>query len=80
MLGYMKVTIDIDDDLLREAERKAADEGVALREVVETALRAYLPVGAKSSGYRLRWRTEQGRLRPGINHDSRDSLFDLPGD
>ena len=74
------MTVDIGDDLLREAERKAADEGMTLREVVEEALRAYLPVRSTRSGYQLRWRTEQGRLRPGINLDSRDSLFDLPGD
>ncbi len=72
----MRTTVVISDELLRLAKRRAADEGVPLREVMEAALRAYLRPGTKRAKYRLRWRTERGRLLPGVNLDDRDSLFD----
>jgi len=31
---------------------------------------------ARNEPYRLRWRSERGRLLPGVNLDSRDHLFD----
>jgi len=77
MLLRMRTTIDISDELLRKAKRKAADAGVALRHVVEAALRSYLGGGVKGGAYRLRWRTERGRMQPGVNLDDRDHLFDL---
>ena len=77
MLLCMRTTIDISDDLLRRAKRKAADTGVALRHIVEAALRGYLGGRSKGETYRLRWRTERGRLQPGVNLDDRDHLFDL---
>jgi len=71
----MRTTVDLSDAVFRLAKRKAADEGVPLREVIEDALRAYLSARPRG-GYRLSWRTEKGRLLPGINLDDRDSLFD----
>ncbi len=77
MFLCMRTTIEISDELLRQAKKKAADEGTALRDVIEAALRAYLS-GRRSRGrYRLRWRTERGRVLPGVNLDDRDALFDL---
>ena len=73
----MRTTIDISDELLRRAKKKAADAGVALRQIVEAALRSYMGGSAKAGTYRLRWRTEKGRLQPGVNLDDRDHLFDL---
>jgi len=35
----MRTTVDLNDDVLRRAKRRAADEGIPLREVIETALR-----------------------------------------
>ena len=54
-----------------------ASEGTSLRAVVERALRSYLGGGVRKSGYRLHWRPERGRLRPGLRLDDRDALFDL---
>lgn len=74
----MRITIDINDELLREAKRRAAKEGVRLHEIIEGALRDHF--GNRSAGrprYRLRWRTESGRLQPGVRLDNRDALFDL---
>lgn len=73
----MRTTIDIRDELFRRAKKRAADDGVSLREVVETALRAHLSRGPRRSNYRLRWRAERGRLMPGVDLDDRAVLFDL---
>lgn len=74
----VRTTIDLNDELLRQAKRRAADEGVTLREVLERALRSHLaqrPGGKKK--YRLRWRTERGALQPGVRLDDRDQLLEL---
>jgi hypothetical protein len=73
----MRTTIDIRDELLRRARKKAADEGLTLKEVVEAALQLLLAGKPAGSRYRFRWTTERGRLRPGVNLDDRDALFDL---
>ncbi|MBM3789514.1 MAG: DUF2191 domain-containing protein [Acidobacteria bacterium] len=73
----MRTTVDIGDELLRRAKKRAADEGAPLRQVIESALRLYLKGPGKKGGYRLRWRAESGRLRSGVRLDDRDALFDL---
>ncbi len=77
MLLCMRTTVEISDDLLRRAKKRAADEGGPLRRVVEDALRIYLSNRPRPTGYRLRWRTEKGRLLPGVRLEDRESLFDL---
>jgi len=73
----MRTTLDISDELLRTAKKKAADEGRPLRHLVEAALRIYLGRRPGSPSYRLKWRTERGRIQPGVSLDDRDALFDL---
>lgn len=74
----MRTTINIGDELLRAAKRRAADLNTTLREVIETALRAHL-YRRRGAGrkYVLKWRTERGRVQPGVKLDDRDALFDL---
>ncbi|MFH1574991.1 MAG: DUF2191 domain-containing protein [Acidobacteriota bacterium] len=69
--------MDIGDELLRRAKKRAADEGVPLRQVIESALRIYLMGRSNKGGYRLRWRTESGHIQPGVCLEDRDALFDL---
>ena len=38
----MRTTIEISNELLRQAKKRAADEGAPLRKVIEEALRFYL--------------------------------------
>jgi len=73
----MRTTIELNDELLRRAKRRAADEGTTLREVIERALRAHLEPRRSRGRYKLHWRTEKGRLQPGVRLDDRDSLFDI---
>ena len=77
MFHCMRTTIDLGDELLRLAKRRAADDGIPLREVIESALRRYLGGGRRREGYRLQWRPERGKLQAGVNLDDRDGLFDL---
>ena len=80
MLLCMRTTIEISDELLRQAKKRAADEGTPLRAVVETALRSHLGNRPRREEYNLRWRTEKGRLRPGVRLHDRDALLDLMDD
>jgi Arc/MetJ family transcription regulator len=77
MLLCMRTTIDIHDELLRLAKRRAADEGTTLRAVVEAALRTHLGLRTSASRYRLRWKKPRGRLRPGFPIDDRAAMYDL---
>jgi hypothetical protein len=77
MFFCMRTTLDLNDELLRQVKRRAADEGTSLRAVIEGALRAHLGRLRKREDYRLRWRTEKGRLQPGARIEDREALFDL---
>ena len=77
MLLHMRTTLDISEDLFRRAKRRAADEGIPLRDVVEAALRDYLSGKPRRAGYKLRWTADEGELLPGVDLNDRDSLFDL---
>lgn len=76
MLLCMRTTLEIPDDLFRRAKTRAASEGAPLREIVEAGLRLYLAGRARPRNYKLRWRTERGRLLPGVRLDDRDALLE----
>ena len=76
MLLRMRTTIDIPDPLFRMAKERAAETGVSLREIVLLALRAHLGAG-RPARYVFRWRSERGRLLPGVDVNDRHSLYDL---
>ena len=77
MLLCMRTTVEIGDELFRQAKKRAADEGVPLRSILEEALRRYLSDRGTKGAYKLRWRTEKGQLAPGVDLDDRDALFDF---
>ena len=77
MFLFISTTLNINDELLRAARGEAAKAQSSLRSVVERARRTYLGRRGKTPEYRLRWRTERGRLRPGVRLDDRDALFEL---
>lgn len=77
MLICMRTTLDINDDLYREAKLKAAAEGTTLTRIVEEAIRQYLQPPKPKQPYKFQWKTERGRLLPGINVDDRASVYEL---
>ena len=82
MLLWMRTTIDLPDELFRRAKKRAADEDITLRELIERALRSHLE-GKKKRGkaHRFKFRPFRGNgLQPGVTESDlsdRDRLFDL---
>jgi hypothetical protein len=73
----MRTTVEISDELFRQLKRKVAEEGVTIRQVVESALRVYFGKQTRRKGYQPKWKTERGRILTGVRLDDRDALFDL---
>ncbi len=48
-----------------------------MRQIVEVALQTYLTKRPYKPHYKLRWKTERGRLLPGVRLDDRDALFEI---
>ena len=78
MLLCVRTTIDIPDQLFRRAKKAAAEQGVALREIVLRALRAHIdaPAGA-AAGYRFDWKVFPGALGPELPIDSNAALAEF---
>jgi hypothetical protein len=73
----MRTTLDVEDRLLRDAKRRAVEDGRTLTAVIEDALRQYLtPTGRPRTAFRLQLLTKKGRLLPGVDLSDRDSLYD----
>jgi predicted transcriptional regulator len=73
----MRTTLDVDDELLDAARRRAEEQGTTLTAIIEEALAAALAPRAQGrDDYKLRWKVHRGRLLPGIDIADRDSLFD----
>lgn len=75
----MKTTVEIDDDLFRQAKVRAAQEGTSLRSVFEEALQALLAERARPPhGYRVPDRSVPGTgLHPDIAHRGWGALVEL---
>ena len=80
----MKTTLNFDDQLIRTAKIRAAQEGETLTRLIERALRDYLQGGSDHTGhpFRANLLTKGGRPVAGVNLDDRDALYermDAPG-
>ena len=80
----MKTTLNFDDQLIRTAKMRAAQEGETLTRLIERALRDYLQAGTGNTGipFRANLLTKGGRPVAGVNLDDRDALYermDAPG-
>ena len=74
----MKTTIDIDDAVLVEAKRRAAEAGMTLRAYVEDALRdRLLARPASETGFELDLPVVHGERRPAVEVADRRALYDL---
>ena len=74
----MKVTLDLDDDLVKETERRIAASGRTLKQELEDILRAELRSGVpKEEAFRLQLPIVKGELLPGVDLNDRDSLYDI---
>ena len=69
---HMKTTVDIPDELLIAAKKRAADERLTLKVLIERGLRRQLARTPErlSGGRAIRWITVNGGLPPGLDlHD-----------
>lgn len=71
-----RTTLVIDDGLLRQIKRKAADEGRTFQTVANELLRQAL-AKPPAKPYRLKLKGWKAELQPGVDITNRDSLFDL---
>ncbi len=75
----MRTTVDVQDDLLREAKERAAGSGRTLGQVVDDALRALfqrIDTAARRDPPRLPTFPGDG-LQPGVDLDDSAALLDL---
>jgi hypothetical protein len=75
----MRTTIRIEDDLLREAKIRAAEQGITLTQLINEALRQRLSAQSPNQGvnpFRLRSYGKDG-LRPGVSLDDNRAVGDL---
>jgi hypothetical protein len=75
----MKTTVDIPDELLIQAKKRAAETRTPLRTLIARGLRRELSAGGKKSRapetrVRIRWVTEAGGLPPGLDVANREAL------
>ncbi len=79
MLSHMKTTIDLPDDLLIAAKKKAAESRSTLREIFERGLRRELSESGAAGRRRvpaIRWVTAPGGLPPGLDVTDRAAMHD----
>jgi hypothetical protein len=73
----MRTTLDLDDHILRQARKLAAEEGKSLTRLIEEALRERLaPKPRSRKRFKLRLLTKKGRIIPGANLADRDLLYE----
>jgi hypothetical protein len=75
----MRTTINLDEELLREAKHRAATSGRTLGAVIEDAVRdSFSRRAARGKAKRVRLSTFRGRgTLPGVDLDNSASLLDL---
>lgn len=75
----MRTTLTLDEDVLRLARRRAAEENRPLKDIINEVLRSGLTNNAPrgKASYKFRLTTVRGRQLPGVDLDDRDKLYDL---
>ena len=72
----MKTTLNLNDQVLRQAKGRAAREGITLTRFVEDALRARLDAArGRRAPFRLELETVTGDEPPSVDISDRDALY-----
>jgi len=79
IMMLMRTTLTLDDDVLEAARRRAREQDRPLKQVINEALRQGLALGEaqRSTPYKFRLETVEGRVLPGVDLTDRDKLFEL---
>lgn len=71
-----RTTVSLDDMLLRKLKARAAGEGRTLSELISDLVRRAM--GAEEGpAYSMDWEPKPLHVRPGVDINDRDKLFDL---
>ncbi len=74
----MKITLNLNDQVLRQARDLAARDGITLTRLVEDALRERLAIAQHSRDrFRMQLKTIKGDQPPNVDIDNRDALYDV---
>jgi len=79
----MRTTVRLDEKLLKEAKRQAAEAGMTLTALIEESLRERLARGKSTTRKRDRVSLHvagKGGIRPGVDLDDSAALVDLMED
>ena len=73
-----KTTLNLNDQVLRQAKGRAARDGITLTRFVEDALRARLAaVRGGGAPFRMRLKSVKGDRPPNVDIGDRDALYDV---
>ena len=73
MLTHMKTTVELPEELFREVQRIARDEGVSMKSLMEEGLRAVLERHRSTSRFRLADASVAGH---GLHAEFQDASWD----
>ena len=84
MVSRMKTTVELPDDLLIRAKKRAAETRTPLRVLIERGLRRELASAsggkrAPANSRKVTWVVAPGGLPPGVDVSIRSSLLDWMG-
>lgn len=72
----MKTTVELPDELLVAAKKRAAEERTTLRALIARGLRQVLAARPSRESGRIEWVTSDGGLPPGLDLSSRERMHD----
>jgi ribbon-helix-helix CopG family protein len=72
----MRITIRLNETLMGDARKRAAEEGRSLTALIEEAVRRLLSQPRERKGYRLKPITKHGTRVPQIDVADRNALYD----
>ncbi len=72
----MRITIRLNDALMRDARKRAAEEGRSLTSLIEEAVRLLLARRSERRPYRLRLIIKCGTAAPTVDIADRVALYD----
>ena len=74
----MKTTLNLDDQLLTNAKKKAKQDGITLTRFVEDALKAKLgPALQRASSFKFKPVVIEGSKPPNVDIYNRDARYDI---
>ena len=73
----MKTTLNLNEEILKKAKSRAAENGITLTRFVEEALQAKLITAEGETGYKYRPVVVRGTAPPNVDIEDRDALYDF---